>query len=167
MVQVNDLVMEERVIETVDLLYEQIWNHSIKERLIKHSGYKGFRGNIIISDHKELLGFSYGYSSLPDQFYHNLLASELSSLEYEKWLKDCFELVELAVYPSYRGQGYGKQLITNLLADIQHKTSILTTQIENKSARSLYHSLGWEVIKEPFVSDQNGPAYVIMGKVFR
>lgn len=55
-------------------------------------------------------------------------------------------------------------LITKLLEDVSHKTAILTTQINNYSARSLYKSLGWKVLKEPFYPGNSKQAYVIMGK---
>ncbi len=166
MVKVLELASNE-VIQQVSELYNEVWNsedNTIKERILKHRSYTGFKGFVILSKEDKVIGFSYGYTSLSGQFYHGLLSKEFNSEEYHNWLQDCFEFVELAVHPSYRKQGLGKMLITKLLDDVDNKTTILTTQIDNYSARSLYESLHWEVLKEPFYPSNSKQPYVIMGK---
>ncbi|MCM3237621.1 GNAT family N-acetyltransferase [Heyndrickxia oleronia] len=116
---------------------KQVWNHSIKERLIKHSNYKGFRDYVINSVEGDIIGFSYGYTSSPGQYYHDLISNEVSQIEYDKWLVDCFEFVELAVHPLYRNQGYGKLLINELLRGVKNRTVVLTTQSNDQSAHNL------------------------------
>lgn len=164
MVRVVKIDGDEGLLESIDSLYRQVWNQSIKERLKKHMKYDGFRGYIMKSDDEEISGFSYGYTSQAGQYYHDLLANELGPIEYEKWLEDCFEFVELAVHPNHRNQGYGTILIHELLKDVTNKTTVLTTQVNNRSARSLYQRLGWLVVKEPFIPSKNDSSYVIMGK---
>ncbi|MGE6256924.1 GNAT family N-acetyltransferase [Heyndrickxia sporothermodurans] len=89
---------------------------------------------------------------MPGQYYNNLLEKDFHLEEKHKWLNHCFEFVEVAIHPSYRKQGLGKN------------TAILTTQVNNIAARSLYESLNWKVLKEPFFpSDKNNP-FGIMGK---
>jgi ribosomal protein S18 acetylase RimI-like enzyme len=156
---------DEGRLETMENLYREVWDTSIKERLIKHSSYPGFRGFVCLSNKEEIVGFTYGYSSLTGQYYHDILAKELDSTAYQLWMKDCFELVELVVHPSYRNQGYAKWLVTELLKDVQNKTTVLTTQINNHSARKLYQGMGWTNVKEPFFPSNDGTPYVIMGKV--
>jgi len=60
-------------------------------------------------------------------------------------------------------EGYGKMLITKLLEDVNNKNTILTTQMDNTSARSLYESLQWKVLKAPFYPGNSKEPYVIMG----
>ncbi|MEH7384416.1 GNAT family N-acetyltransferase [Bacillus sp. JJ1521] len=165
MVRVVKIEMDDNLLKNIDSFYRQVWNQSIIERLKKHLNYDGFRGYIIKSDAEEILGFSYGYSSRPGQYYHQVLAAELGPKEYEKWLEDCFEFVELAVHPKHRNQGYGKLLIHELLKGVTNRTVVLTTQVNNKSARNLYEGLGWMVVREPFIITNNDTPYVIMGKV--
>ena len=163
---VKILSMTPDILDQVASLYNEIWNTddaSIKERLLKHSTYKGYKGIILLSDEK-IAGFAYGYTSLPGQFYHEKLAKAFNPEEYEQWLTDCFEFVELAVHPDNRKQGFGSILVHNLLQDVENKTAILTTQTDNSSARSLYGRLNWISLKEPFFpGDENNP-YIIMGK---
>ena len=67
-----------------------------------------------------MIGFAYGYASLPGQYYHELLARAFDREECDKWLRDCFEFVELAVHPSFRKQGLGRMLTLKLFArDVQ------------------------------------------------
>lgn len=169
MVKVIELASND-VIQKVSELYKEVWyseDHSIKERILKHSSYEGFRGFVILTEEDRAIGFSYGYTSLPGQFYHELLAKEFTSEEYQEWLQDCFEFVELAVHPLYRKQGLGKMLITKLVEGVDNSTTILTTQINNNSARSLYESLQWKILKEPFYPGNSKQPYVIMGKKLR
>ncbi|MEH7380200.1 GNAT family N-acetyltransferase [Bacillus sp. JJ1533] len=167
MVRVVKIDKDQHLLVTIDRLYREVWNQSIIERLKKHINYDGFRGYILKSDNEEILGFSYGYSSQAGQYYHDLLANELGPIEYEKWLQDCFEFVELAVHPKHRNQGNGTRLIHELLKEVTNKTAVLTTQVNNSSARNLYHRLEWVVVKEPFIPNKNDFPYVIMGKALQ
>ncbi|GIN37432.1 GNAT family N-acetyltransferase [Heyndrickxia oleronia] len=133
--------------------------------MIKHSNYKWFRVYVINSVEGDIIGFSYGYTSSSGQYYHYLISNELSQIEYDRWLVDCFEFVELAVHPLHRNQGYGKLLINELLREVKNKTVVLTTQSNNEIARNLYQDLGWGVIKESFRPENNDHTYSILGKV--
>ncbi|EEK79013.1 Acetyltransferase, GNAT [Bacillus cereus R309803] len=70
--------------------------------------------------------------------------------QVEEWLQDCFEFVELAVHPKYQKEGLGTKLHNRLLNGISNRTSVLTTQISNVKARSLYERLDWVNILDPF-----------------
>ncbi|MEH7239410.1 GNAT family N-acetyltransferase [Bacillus sp. JJ1562] len=167
MVKYSRIDLTENILDKVANLYKIVWDSAdplINERLLKHANYDGFKGIVILSDEEEAIGFSYGYTSLPGQFYHEKLAKEFSSEEYNKWLKDCFEFVELAVHPDYRQQGFGRILVNELLQDIKNKTVILTTQVNNRPARSLYESLNWICLKDQFFPSVKDNPYIIMGK---
>ncbi|RSD27879.1 GNAT family N-acetyltransferase [Mesobacillus subterraneus] len=155
------------LLKQIAALYQEVWNkedRSWEERLVRHSGYEGFRGFAALNDNGEIVGYSYGYTSLPGQFYHNLMAKEFAESEYDKWLKGCFEFVELAVHPAHRNQGLAKELINLLLDGVVHKTAVLTTQQTNHSAQKLYERLGWHVLKHSFYPSAEGEPYVIMGR---
>jgi len=50
---------------------------------------------------------------------------------------------------------------------IPNRTSVLTTQINNEKARSLYERLEWVNILEPFDPSTNDVPYIIMGKTLK
>lgn len=131
--------------------------------MLKHSDYEGFKGFFIKNEEENVVGFIYGYTSLPGQYYNTLLKKELTAEEQNVWLSDCFELVELAVHPDYRKQGFGRVLVKQLLECVENRTALLTTQVNNDSARNLYTKLGWRIIKEPFFPSNENTPFVIMG----
>ncbi|GAM16482.1 acetyltransferase [Mesobacillus selenatarsenatis SF-1] len=117
-----------------------------------------------ISEQGEVAGYAYGYFSQPGQYYHGLLSNAFNPEEYQNWLGDCFEFVELGVHPAFRNQGLAKQLVTRLIDGVEHKTAVLTTQSNNAPARSLYEDLGWTCLNDAFYPNGNEESYVIMGK---
>lgn len=139
----------------------------VKTRIQKHGGYPGFNGIQAKDPSGKLIGFAYGYTCTPGQFYRAKLGKQLSTAEKEYWLKDCFEFVELAVEPSHRRLGVGESLHDKLLGYSSHHTSILTTQTNNHNAKRLYHKKRWEVVKETARVMEGSPVLTIMGKVLQ
>ncbi|MFA1820181.1 GNAT family N-acetyltransferase [Virgibacillus oceani] len=145
-------------------------NFSLKDKenalknLNNHAGYEGFKGLKAIDSDGNITGFTYGYTSMPEQFYHQKIANQLSADEINTWLDNCFEFVELAVDPDNRRLGIASKLHGLLLENLYHKTSVLTTVVENDPAINLYRTKGWQVInsKAPVISEDN--LQVIMGK---
>lgn len=134
------------------------------KNLNKHSNYEGFKGFKAKDDSGNIVGLAYGYTSLPEQFYRQKIAIQLSEIEINTWFKNCFEFVELAVSPSYKRLGIASKLHDILLEKTNHGTTVLTTGIENNPAINLYRKKGWELIKKdvPVISEDN--LQVIMGK---
>ncbi|WP_042149525.1 N-acetyltransferase [Paucisalibacillus sp. EB02] len=152
------------------LLYSEVWGeHSVDfaERLKRHANYPGFKTVVALNDDDDdddAIGFAYGYTSKPGQYYHEQLRKALSKSNQDWWLDDCFEFVELVVHPNQRRKYKGQELAANLLEDIQNKTAVLTTQMNNISARNLYKKLNWEILEENFKPGDSKDPYVIMGK---
>ncbi|GAE47444.1 acetyltransferase [Mesobacillus boroniphilus JCM 21738] len=134
------------------------------DRVLRHAGYDGYTGFVAISEQGEVAGYAYGYFSQTGQYYHGLLSKAFNPEEYQNWLEDCFEFVELGVHPSFRNQGLAKQLVIHLIDGVERKNAVLTTQSNNAPARSLYESLEWTVIKDAFYQNGDEESYVIMGK---
>lgn len=138
--------------------------HNAMLNIEKHAHYEGFKGLKAKDANGEVIGFAYGYSSLPGQFYREKIAAQLTDAQLSYWLADCFEFVELAVSSSHQRLGIASRLHDTLLDDIGYKTSILTTWMHNHPAIHLYENKGWELIKEeaPVITRDN--PQVIMGK---
>lgn len=155
----------DRQFDAIAELYSSVFPKGNKkeaeDRMKKHAGYHGFKGLAAISE-DNVLGFSYGYTSLSDQFYNKKLRDALTPEQAGQWLSDCFEFVELAVHTNVRRSGVATLLHNRLLENLPHKTAVLTTQADNIPARTLYEGKGWQVIREPFYPF--GEPYVMMGK---
>ncbi|WP_102263863.1 GNAT family N-acetyltransferase [Mesobacillus jeotgali] len=167
MFEYKEISRDEELLNQVANLYQQVWyqeDRSISDRVVRHAGYDGYRGFVAISEQEEVAGYAYGYFSQPGQYYHGLLSKAFNPEEYQNWLEDCFEFVELGVHPAFRNQGLAKQLVTRLIDGVEHKNAVLTTQSNNAPARSLYANLGWTVINEAFYPNGDEESYIIMGK---
>lgn len=138
-----------------------------KQTITKHSTYSGFKGITYINESDKVVGFAYGYTSTPGQFYRQKLEEQFNKEEKKRWLSDCFEFVELAVDPISRQSGIGKQLHDSLLLQINHKTSLLTTSTDNAPAINLYKAKNWQTIKDNVVVIPSTKPQLIMGKVMK
>ncbi|RLL48283.1 N-acetyltransferase [Oceanobacillus piezotolerans] len=130
----------------------------------KHADYEGFKGLKAINTLGNIVGFSYGYTSIPKQFYREKIANQLSEIEIHTWLNNSFEFVELAVSPSYKRLGIASRLHDTLLEMIDHRTAVLTTNVNNLPAINLYRKKGWELIKTNAPVLSNHSLQMIMGK---
>ncbi|MFD1851527.1 GNAT family N-acetyltransferase [Oceanobacillus bengalensis] len=134
------------------------------QNITKHANYKGFKGLKAKDGKGNIVGFSYGYTSVPEQFYRQKIAEQLSETECKTWLYNSFEFVELAVSPYFRRLGIASKLHDMLIENIDHRTTVLTTRIDNNPAINLYRKKGWKLIKNnaPVISENN--LQVILGK---
>ncbi|CDN35806.1 MULTISPECIES: GNAT family N-acetyltransferase [Bacillus cereus group] len=148
-------------------VFEKTNFNEMIERMNRHIEYTGFKGIVAINDENEVVGFTYGYRSIEGQYYNQLMREALHLEQVDEWLQDCFEFVELAVHPQYQNEGLGTKLHNELLEGLSNRTSVLTTQINNEQARSLYERLDWVNVLEPFHPSKNDVPYVIMGKVLK
>ncbi|GGE55518.1 N-acetyltransferase [Pullulanibacillus camelliae] len=170
MVQVKKIKVNEAMFDRCASLYYKVWQmdlRAFKERMMKHATYEGFRGFYVTNSTRHLVGFAYGYTSLSGQYYRKLLESALTEQDIQQWLEDCFEVAELAVHPMYRRKGIGRALLEQLLDGLGHKTAILTTQLNNIPARTLYELNSWVIVKEPFYPIDIKDPFVIMGKLLK
>jgi ribosomal protein S18 acetylase RimI-like enzyme len=131
-------------------------------RFLRHSANPGFRLCLGTAGDK-VVGFSYGYTSVPGGWWREIVAAELPADEARYWFEDCFELAELAVVPEHRRRGLGQALHDQLLGGLPHRTALLSTQMENAPAARLYTRLGWSVIQTDFSFPNRPHPYLIMG----
>ncbi|UOQ42861.1 GNAT family N-acetyltransferase [Halobacillus salinarum] len=116
------------------------------ENLHKHSIYEGFKGVKAVNENEDIIGFAYGYTSKPGQFYREKLIEHLLEIKH-LWLNDCFEFVELAVHPGHTREGIGTKLQNHLLEGLPHHTAVLTVSVTNQPAFHLYRKRGWETLQ--------------------
>lgn len=126
----------------------------------RHARYPGYRAYVAVDD--RVLGYAYGYESRPGQYYHDALREALPDDAGDRWLRDCFEFVELGVAEPARRAGIGSRLHDALLEGVPQRRSVLTTGVDNEPARQLYEKRKWRVVHEPFTLDDSREM-VVMG----
>lgn len=111
-----------------------------------------------------LLGFIYGYTGEPRQWFHDRIRTALPPEIAEHWLADVYEVVEFGVRPEAQGRGIGGQLHDTLVSDLANRTAILSTRQGATAAMRLYQRRGWQ----PLLTDYRFPGsvrpYTIMGR---
>jgi ribosomal protein S18 acetylase RimI-like enzyme len=110
-----------------------------------------------------IAGFSYGYSGVAGQWWHDVVAGAMPREMAESWLKGSFELAELAVLPEAQGRGLGGRLHDTLLDGQRNRTAVLSTIQEETPALQLYRKRGWIELVPRLWFPNVAEAYLIMG----
>ena len=109
------------------------------------------------------VGMAYGGTCSPDQWFYAVVTDGMSDIMRTLWFENAFEIIELAVLPAYQGNGIGGQLHDALLADLSHKTAVLSTINIKTAALHLYQNRGWQPIRENFSFPNVDRTYQILG----
>ncbi len=133
-----------------------------RESFARHVRRPGFR-IIVAKDEEQVVGFGYGYTSAPGQWWRDTVDAALGKENSKKWLSDAFELVELAVLPSKQGQGIGGRIHDELLKGSPQHTAVLSTYQTETPALRLYRKRGWVTLLSNFFFPGAGHAFLIMG----
>ncbi|HVN55142.1 MAG TPA: GNAT family N-acetyltransferase [Anaerolineaceae bacterium] len=131
----------------------------------KHHQYRpGFRCMLACEiPERRVIGFAYGCSSLAGQWWYDIVEAALPAVQARRWIKDAFELIELAVLPEVQGQGIGGRLHDRLLVGLPHATAVLSTMQAETRALHLYRRRGWAPLLENFHFPGVMDLYLVMG----
>ncbi len=136
--------------------------HAFHDAVRRHVERSGFVGRAIRIGTGTMVGFTYGYTSEPGQWWHDQVRTALDG-RAERWLSDTFEYVELAVHPEFQRLGFGRRLHDALMDAQSHSRALLTTLDDITAGRRLYESTGWEVLADGFRFERSTARYVVMG----
>ena len=110
--------------------------------MLKHTRHASFRCRAAFDRSGTMLGFGYGYTSVPGQWWHDLVQRAVTD-EPELWLGNAFELSELHVRPSAQGHRIGERVLRSLAEGLPHRTMLLSTPEGENRAWRLYRRLGF------------------------
>jgi ribosomal protein S18 acetylase RimI-like enzyme len=140
--------------------------NNVRTRLQTVHGMRpGFRAYCAVLPGHDVIGMAYGYHGTRGQYWHDLVYGACSPESRDTWLRDCYEIVELAVDPGYQGRGIGRRLVETLLFEREESTAVLSTRIDS-TAPHLYRSLGFVPFHEMHFTD-GGALFAVMGKALR
>jgi ribosomal protein S18 acetylase RimI-like enzyme len=129
----------------------------------RHTAQAGFKLCAARDEKGVIVGFAYGYTSLPGQWWYDLVSSSIPERDRKRWLGDCFELAELALLPAYQGQGIGGRLHDLLFEGLPHRTAALSTAQEETAGQRLYRNRGWQILVDGFRFPYRPHPYRILG----
>jgi ribosomal protein S18 acetylase RimI-like enzyme len=138
-----------------------------RTRLRRHSARDDFRFlGAFAGD--ELVGFVYGYTGAPGQWWYDRVAGALDREARRRWLDPGhFEFTELAVRPDFQGRGVGSRLHDRVLEGLAHERALLSALADNASVVAFYHRRGWETVLDRLRFEPGRPEFTIMGRTLR
>ena len=132
-----------------------------------HVRRPGFRAVATLTTEGRLMGFGYGYTSAPGQWWHDQVRSALDEPSRRRWLADCFEVVELHVRPAAQGHGVGARQLRALLAMAKGRTVLLSTpEADEQASRAwrLYRRYGFADVLRHFYFPGDERAFAVLGR---
>jgi ribosomal protein S18 acetylase RimI-like enzyme len=138
-----------------------------RESFIHHARRGGFRCVVAKEQEHGVVGFGYGYTSKPGQWWRDVVEEGLGRENAKKWLSDAFEFVELAVLPTMQGQGIGGRIHDELLRGLPNQTAVLSTYQAESPALKLYRQRGWITLLWDFNFPGAPRPIMIMGRDLR
>jgi len=129
----------------------------------RHTANEAFACRAALMPDDTLVGFGYGYTTLPGQWWHDLVRKALTPDLARAWLRDAFELSELHVLPPFQGRGLGRRLLTELSAGIPHAAMLLSTPDADTRAFRMYRSLGFVDLRRHYLFPGDSRPFAVLG----
>lgn len=129
----------------------------------KHINNEGFACRAALTEDGTLLGFGYGYTTRPGQWWHDLVRRSLDRDTARDWLHDAFELSELHVLPSAQRQGIGQRLLGSLADGIPHANLLLSTPDSDTRAFRMYRQQGFVDLTRNYLFPGDNRPFAVLG----
>lgn len=129
----------------------------------RHTLHTGFACRAALSADGRLIGFGYGYTTAPGQWWHDLVRRALRPELLGHWLADAFELSELHVAPDWQGHGLGRTLLTQLAGPLPHAAMLLSTPDADTRAFRLYRDVGFVDLRRNYLFPGDSRPFAILG----
>jgi ribosomal protein S18 acetylase RimI-like enzyme len=129
----------------------------------RHVHNAGFACLAAVLDDGTLVGFGYGYTTRPGQWWHDLVRRALLREEAADWLADAFELSELHVLPDQQGIGIGRRLLISLASGVPHSAMLLSTPDTDTRAFRLYRDTGFIDLARNYLFPGDARPFAVLG----
>jgi ribosomal protein S18 acetylase RimI-like enzyme len=129
----------------------------------RHTHNEGFACRAALLGDGTLIGFGYGYTTAPGQWWHDLVRKALTDELAAEWLPDAFELSELHVLPEFQGHGVGRQVLLDLAGGIPHGAMLLSTPDSDTRAFRMYRRLGFRDLRRRYLFPGDARPFAVLG----
>jgi ribosomal protein S18 acetylase RimI-like enzyme len=135
--------------------------------IASHVHRRGFVAIASLDTTGTLLGFGYGYTSEPGQWWHDQVRAAIRPEHRDAWLANCFEVVELHVRPGAQGHGLGAAQLRALLSMASAATTLLSTpEADEATSRAwrLYRRFGYQDVVRDFSFPGDQRPFAVLGR---
>lgn len=129
----------------------------------RHTENDGFACRAALAPDGSLVGFGYGYTTKPGQWWHDLVRRAVSRAAAQDWLVQAFELSELHVLPDWQGARIGRRVLTSLAEGIDHRSMLLSTPDADTRAFRLYRALGFVDLARNYLFPGDARPFAVLG----
>jgi ribosomal protein S18 acetylase RimI-like enzyme len=133
-----------------------------RDAYLRHATYPGYAA-VGVLDEDRLVGFGYGYTDAPGQWWHEQVADAMISTGHAEWLDGSWVLTELHVLPDYQGRHLGKRMLLDLLLARPEPRAMLSTEDTETTARGLYRRVGFVDLLTRFRFASTPRPFAVMG----
>lgn len=130
---------------------------------VEHSQRRGFRA-VLAEQGDTAIGLCYGYTGMPQQWWHSEVRRGLSDAAADSWLSDYRELTELHVRPDRQGAGLGEAMLRLMLAGAPERRVLLSTPEGENRAWRLYRRLGFQDVLRFFMFTGDPRPFAVLGR---
>lgn len=113
---------------------------------------------------ERLIGFCYGYTTEPGQWWNELVRHAVSDAAADDWLVDAFELSEFHVHPDAQAHGIGRALLVALAGGLPHRTMVLSTPDGDTRAMRLYRGVGFQDLARDHYFPGEARPFAVLGR---
>jgi ribosomal protein S18 acetylase RimI-like enzyme len=129
----------------------------------RHTVNEGFACRAALDGDGTLIGFGYGYTTRPGQWWHDLVYKAMTRAAAADWLSESFELSELHVLPDYQGRGIGRRLLISLAQALPHRAMLLSTPDADTRAFRLYRDAGFVDLARHYLFPGDSRPFAVLG----
>ena len=129
----------------------------------RHTTNEGFCCRAALADDGTLVGFAYGYTTRPGQWWHDLVCKSMTPEAAAEWLVESFELSELHVLPEHQGHGIGRRLLASLAEDLPHRAMLLSTPDADTRAFRLYRQFDFVDLARHYLFPGDSRPFAVLG----
>ncbi|SOD74350.1 acetyltransferase (GNAT) family protein [Jatrophihabitans sp. GAS493] len=129
----------------------------------RHIANAGFDVRVAVDPNGRPLGFGYGYTTQPGQWWHDLVHRAVRADLRAEWMVDAFELSEMHVVPEAQGHGIGRELLLDLCRTLPQRSILLSTPDANTRAFRLYRSVGFVDLARSYLFPGDSRPFAVLG----
>ncbi len=129
----------------------------------RHVHHDGFAARAAFGPDGRMVGFGYGYTGRPGQWWHDLVRVAIGGQLAGEWMSEGFELSELHVLPEWQAHGIGQRLLRDLAAAIDNPAMLLSTPDADTRASRMYQRMGFVYLRRNYLFPGDSRPFCVMG----